>query len=141
MIKLMTETHCCEVDRPGYTPGAEAYQNEENKESEAAGVSKPGSNLPTPGADPQNKAAVGQAYDLFALAEHLKQDCSKNRTCYECDKTFSYQKEFHAHLQYVCDFVKIQCADCSQKLTRREFKLHDCFIKKTQVTFGLDNHK
>jgi len=143
MIKLMTETHTCEVDRPGITPYGSSDQDpdhaEESKEPQASGMGNPGSNLPTPGADPQNQAAVPKSYDMFSLTEHLNKDCGKNRTCYECDKTFSNQKEFYTHLQYVCDFVKIECSDCNQKLIRREFKLHDCFVKKTQMHFDLAN--
>jgi len=135
----MTETHTCEVDRPGFTPDGDSDHAEESKEPQASGIGKPGSNVPTPGTDPQNKAAVAKTYDIFGLATHLNEECTKNRTCWECDKTFSTLKEFHTHLKFVCDFVKIECSDCNQKLIRREFRLHDCYIKKTQLHFDLAN--
>ena len=60
------------------------------------------------------------------LKHHLS-ECKKSRTCFECKQEFQSIVEYQNHLRVDCERVIIQCSDCDQELTRRQFREHSCY--------------
>ena len=67
---------------------------------------------------------------IVELRNHLLVQCPKNRKCDDCSKKFASMDEFEAHLKYVCPSLKIQCSSCNEKLARRDFRNHECYLKQ-----------
>lgn len=80
-------------------------------------------------------------FTLEKLHEHLNEECPKNRTCMDCEKTFNSKEQFHAHLKFLCGSVKINCATCDKSMTRKQYFLHDCFVTESLVNLDLNQQK
>ena len=70
-------------------------------------------------------------YDVFQLHEHIEKECPKTRTCSDCEHEFKTVEQFHMHLRYHCNSVKIQCSQCNETMTRQEFRFHKCYTDLT----------
>lgn len=64
------------------------------------------------------------------LRKHLQYDCKENRTCKPCNMEFNTLEEFQNHIKYSCQAIQIECSDCNQTMTRRDFRMHDCYVFK-----------